>query len=694
MPPRRSSLRLIASAMSPWQQGSRVRDLFNSFVFMPRRSVLVHPEDPEGLQAQAAPEHAEASASHDGFVPAFLGGDFDALELCLEVLKVQFGEYSFETVAGNHQISLETWIRSLQRMKIYLHFKARFAMSVEMDEKGSHAAFEFISRLARAFRLLARLAAGPRLELEALAEVKSWGRRPARGHVCRWMKACVKEEEFLAVPERLRAALALAVRLNGGLEAEDRAAAIEANNFPDVKIEPKLFSRFGSSGASTAKLESEALIASSSRGVQWCMPPHMPPALWRLTRAALRAAQVSLFAEAHSELLHIRIIISIEPISAAQAALSKTQPTAAGLGSVARQAIRCLLKDQASDSQLVRHDAVRCVCEVFNLGAALAKAQLQLDAQAQPSKSKAPKLALLPNLLMDRSVKNWRTKGKLADARLRAAAQEPTKPATRPEPEVQMPVLSAIDLRTVAIAQGFLGTVSESEVLEEVLHSTWNFLESTKLPGCGDVRPTLHNLARAIGVLPFAGQAAGHLVWAPSPQALAQALVHSEELLAKLREQDELVKTAAVFGAPFLVSHALQAFTGRWYAQVENVEEVSKIKANWARLEAAGVELHQALFPFMSALVLQGQEPQASAEVKKGMGGRRRGVVAAALESEGRKVEGPRRRAAMTNGSSRAVHELRRSVDSPAEQDWIALRLSSVGQSSDEEDSDGGDCLN
>jgi len=266
-------------------------------------------------EEEAASGNATA-VTKNHFLAAYLTGDLDVLDSCLQASAGQHGKRSFIAIAQERgEISLDDWLRTFHATSMKKKLKEMSGVSYQED------------LLRRAFVVLQHLTADPRRQLgDRSKEAKNTKGKPADQNV-------VIFTDFEEAPHQVLWAKRLGERLVRGTEAA-------VLNRESVR---------------TALSET---LAKALDGVD--------PAL-RLARAAARAARRGLWLDTSAELRCLWALSALEPEAVHQALVSSKHPGGRYLGFVIRHACRKILSDQGTSPSSADQE------ETLLLGLLLAK---------------------------------------------------------------------------------------------------------------------------------------------------------------------------------------------------------------------------------------------------------------------------------------------------------------------------------
>jgi len=263
---------------------------------------------------EGAPLGNAAVTNH--FLAAYLTGDLDVLDSCLQASAGQHGTRSFIAIAQERgEISLDDWLRTFHATSMKKKLKEMSGVSYQED------------LLRRAFVALQHLTADPRRQLgDRSKEAKNTKGKPADQNV-------VIFTDFEEAPHQVLWAKRLGERLVRGTEAA-------VLNRESVR---------------TALSET---LAKALDGVD--------PAL-RLARAAARAARRGLWLDTSAELRCLWALSALEPEAVHRALVSSKHPGGRYLGFVIRHACRKILSNQGTSPSSADQE------ETLLLGLLLAK---------------------------------------------------------------------------------------------------------------------------------------------------------------------------------------------------------------------------------------------------------------------------------------------------------------------------------
>lgn len=250
--------------------------------------------------AACSPNDKPKEDSKNHFLAAYLTGDLEVLDFCLQASAGKHGQRSFIAIAQEHgEISLDEWLRMFHAASMKKKLKELSGTSYEEDV------------LKRAFVLLQKLTAEPRRQLDDGKEVKPV-KAKAKGHV--QPENVVIFTDFQEAAHQVAWAKTLGERLVRGTEAADLTRESVRHALPDT-------------------------VAKALDGLS--------PAL-RLARAAARAAQRGLWLDASAELRCLWGLSALEPQAVQLALLGAKQSAGRHLGFVIRCASRKILADEGT----------------------------------------------------------------------------------------------------------------------------------------------------------------------------------------------------------------------------------------------------------------------------------------------------------------------------------------------------------
>lgn len=254
--------------------------------------------DEEDAACSSNEKPKEESRNH--FLAAYLTGDLEVLDFCLQASAGKHGQRSFIAIAQEHgEISLDEWLRMFHAASMKKKLKELSGTSYEEDV------------LKRAFVLRQKLTAEPRRQIDDSKEVKPV-KPKAKGHV--QPENVVIFTDFEEAAHQVAWAKTLGERLVRGTEAADLTRESVRHALPDT-------------------------VAKALDGLS--------PAL-RLARAAARAAQRGLWLDASAELRCLWGLSALEPQAVQLALLGAKQSAGRHLGFVIRCASRKILADEGT----------------------------------------------------------------------------------------------------------------------------------------------------------------------------------------------------------------------------------------------------------------------------------------------------------------------------------------------------------
>eukprot|EP00933_Yihiella_yeosuensis_P005117 TRINITY_DN109567_c0_g1_i1.p1 TRINITY_DN109567_c0_g1~~TRINITY_DN109567_c0_g1_i1.p1 ORF type:complete len:815 (-),score=144.52 TRINITY_DN109567_c0_g1_i1:394-2751(-) len=451
------------------------------------------------------------------FLHAFIAGDLEALEACLNQLNDDHGDASFVALAKDGKVTLKDWLHYFMdhggsrrgRSMHYRHGRA---------QRGGQA--ENAGMLGRTFELLRILTTAPRLQLgeqrpeEAMEEIsgktlykvvvfrdlgatKSHPKFKKNGQGKKGSSSAKSKEsaelawlifaDFQEARSQVRRALNVSRRLVRGTSAADTVEE-RMERGSSIKLSEKRVAQ-----------EVEAALDSVSPTV-------------RILRAALRHARQGFHSEVCEELQLVWSLFSLEPKVTLEACVSANPPAAHVLGQVVRSTARAMLRDSGGPTKIVPREIIDTMAAALNLCAEIMRVSKYIVAEIEREKLEAvektkqsKKTNRLKAELHSHGEKFVTLLGRVgkhqgSDVKSKDVAKlvtEKDSHASQFSPEA---VLRQIRERTLVLAMlPFSLCSSDAPALSALLAVTWQILDACNLPQKEVMKPLLDSVAEACG---------------------------------------------------------------------------------------------------------------------------------------------------------------------------------------------------